>query len=98
MKVDSWREVVLYVLLDIGGLKGDPVELQQIWLRFQLGKIRVREELYGETFGQPTYRHWVRSSLNRLKGSGLVENLRRGVWGLTHRGLAEAKSLVERLK
>jgi len=98
MKVKSWREAVLCALYDIGGSNGGPVELQQIWMRFQLGRIRVREELHGETFGQPTYRHWVRSNLNGLKNSDLVENIGRGIWRLTTRGLAEASCLVERLR
>lgn len=93
MRVETLRELVLVLLLDIGGSDCRPVNLQDIWSRFKVGKIIVPDELHGETFGQSTYTHWIRSTLSRLKTVGCAENVGRGLWVLTSKGLQEANYL-----
>src|SRR5438132_14410666 len=66
---------------------GKPLELQEIYHQFKLGKFfALSDEDRMETYGQESFTHEIRSTLNMLKKKGYVETPHRSVWALSDLG------------
>ena|SRR5437899_241664 len=66
---------------------GRSLELQEIYHQFKIGKFYpLSDEALGETYGQESFTHEIRSTLNVLKKKYYVENPTRSVWCLSELG------------
>ena len=72
---ETWEEAILRIVR----AKNGEISLQEIYREMEHNQLVTphHKELWG---GQPNYHHWVRSRLAKLKESGAVRRVRRGIY------------------